>query len=174
MEVPTIPDPWHYPQFDDDTWGKHSFHRQRNRGSRYRHFAEHGSHPVFHPNRNRLGGVNMHVSLFIGDTGGIDMDRVTVLWMTNGNVSIIPQSQGSLLICPNWTITGKYNLLPGHEANADNILNPHEQFDLFICPEEGAAPYQQFTVAITPPGAALPLPVHITAPGSIQPIMVLN
>ena len=127
-----------------------------------------------HPNRDRLGGVDMHVSLFIGDTGGIDMDRVTVLWMTNGNVSIIPQSQGPLLICPNWTITGKYNLLPGHEANADNILNPHEQFDLFICPEEGAAPYQQFTVAITPPGAALPLPVHITAPGSIQPIMVLN
>jgi len=127
-----------------------------------------------HPNRDRLGGVDMHVSLFIGDTRGIDMDRVTILWMTNGTVSIIPQSQGPLLICPNWTITGKYNLFPGHGANADNILNPYEQFDLFICPEEGAAPYQQFTVAITPPGAALPLPVHITAPGSIQPIMVLN
>ena len=58
--------------------------------------------------------------------------------------------------------------------DADNILDPHEQFDLFICPEEGAAPYQQFTVAITPPEAALPLPVRITAPGRIQPIMVLN
>jgi hypothetical protein len=126
------------------------------------------------PNRNRLGGVSMHVSSFIGDSEGIDMDRVTVLWMTNGTVSIIPQSQGSLLICPNWTITGKYNQLPGHVADADNILDPHEQFDLFICPEDGAAPYQQFTVAITPPGAALPLPVPITAPGSIQPIMVLD
>jgi len=126
------------------------------------------------PNRDRVGGVNMFVSSFTGDTDGIDMDRVTVLWMTNGTVSIIPQSRGPFLICPNCTITGKYNLLPGNEADADNILDPHEQFDLFICPEEGAAPYQQFTVAITPPGAALPLPVHITAPGSIQPIMVLN
>jgi hypothetical protein len=66
------------------------------------------------PNRDRVGGVNMFVSSFTGDTDGIEMDRVTVLWMTNGTVSIIPQSHGPFLICPNWTITGKYNLLPGN------------------------------------------------------------
>jgi hypothetical protein len=126
------------------------------------------------PNRDRPGGVRMYVSLFIGDTDGIDMDRVTVLWMTNDSVSAITQNQVQHLICPNWTITVKCNLLPGHEANADNILDPYERFDLFICPEAGVAPYQQFTVAITPPGAALPLPVRITVPGRIQPIMVLN
>jgi hypothetical protein len=69
---------------------------------------------------------------------------------------------------------GKYNLFPGREADADNILDPLEQFHLFICPEDDAAPYQQFTVAITPPGAALPLPVLITAPGRIQPVIVPN
>ena len=37
-----------------------------------------------------------------------------------------------------------------------------------------AAPYQQFTGAISPPWAALPLPVHITAPGGIQPVIVPN
>jgi hypothetical protein len=59
-------------------------------------------------------------------TNGIDMDRVAVLWMTNGTVLIIPHNQGSLLICPNWTITGKYNQIPGYEAGADTILDPHE------------------------------------------------
>jgi hypothetical protein len=77
-------------------------------------------------------------------------------------------------ICPNWTIRGKYNLLRGYEANSDNILDPSEQFDPFICPEAGAAPYQQFTVAITLPRAALPLPVSLIAPASIQLVIVLN
>jgi len=126
------------------------------------------------PNRDRLGGVNVYVSRFIGDTDGTDMDQVTVLWMTKGNVSIIPRNQGPILICPNWTIVGKYNLLPGHDANADDILDPDEQFHLFICPKDGAAPYQQVTIAIAPRGAALPLPVSITTPGQIQPSMVLN
>ncbi len=78
---------------------------------------------------------------------------------------------GMIHICPNLKIRDKYNLLPGHEENSDTIVDPYESSS---AQEAGAAPCRQFTITITLPGAALLLPVSLTAPASIQPVMVLN
>jgi hypothetical protein len=124
--------------------------------------------------RNTLGAVDVTVALMIGDMGGIDMDTTKISWGNARGTEMIPRTDVSPLICPNWTIARKYNMLPYQSADADNILEPNEQFELLVCPLRGAGPYDQFTVTISPQGNALPLPVVLTAPARIQPVMHLN
>jgi len=124
--------------------------------------------------QTKLGAVEMTVSLFMGNMGGIDMDKTTVGWVTGGQNEIIKKTSPSTLICPNWTISQKLNMLPGKSANADDILDPNEQFVLFICPSAGLAPNAQAILTIAPAGDAFPLPVQITAPSFVQPIQALH
>lgn len=122
----------------------------------------------------RLGIVRLAVSLFIGDTGAIDMNQLRVEWNTDTRHEIISQSKGSLLGCPNWTISGKYNLLPGRTADSDDWLEPGEQFEILLCPQEGIPPYGKFIVIMTPDGVAMPLKISRTVPFNIQPVMNLG
>lgn len=126
------------------------------------------------PDQTKLGAVEMTVSLFIGDMGGIDMDKTTVGWVMGGQNEIIKKTSPPTLICPNWTISQKLNMLPGKSADADDILEPNEQFVLFICPSNGMASNEQATLTISPAGDAFPLPVQITAPSIIQSMMALH
>jgi len=65
-------------------------------------------------------------------------------------------------------------MLPGQSADADNILEPNEQFELFICPSNATVPYQEFIVVIDPARGALPLPVSRSAPALIRPVIQLG
>ncbi|MFA5213804.1 MAG: hypothetical protein WC406_10745 [Methanoregula sp.] len=128
----------------------------------------------FNPqNPAALGAVEMTVALFIGDMGGVDMDKMTVGWTMNGQTETIKKTPPPTLICPNWTIAQKLNMLPGQSADRDDILEPNEQFVLLVCPSRGVMSSQQATLTLSPVGDALPLPLPITAPSLIQPIMAL-
>lgn len=127
-----------------------------------------------HPDPNRLGSLQLMVSLFIGDTGAIDMDALNVSLRTQGSVEYIRKSDITPLICPNWTITRKYNMLPGRTADSDNWLEPGEQFQILTCPSSGLAPYQVFTLKMYPEGVVVPLILTRTVPGKIQPVMNLG
>jgi hypothetical protein len=122
----------------------------------------------------RLGAVQVMVSLFIGHTGAIDMDQVRVSWTGDGFTEQIPRTDTLPLVCPNWTITGKYNMLPGHVADADNWMEPDEEFELLICSSRGARPYQPFTVTLSPEGTAMPLSLSRMAPPRIEKVMKLG
>jgi hypothetical protein len=124
-------------------------------------------------NPDRLGLVQLTVSLFIGDTGAIDMDHLNVTWVTRGTYEQIQKSSNTPLVCPNWTIAGKYHLLPGRTADSDDWLEPGEQFLLIICPTESLVPYQGFTLGIYPDGVAYPLRITRTVPPRIQQVMLL-
>lgn len=126
------------------------------------------------PDPKKLGAVQAMVSLFIGHTGAIDMDRVSVTWSGNGYSEKIPQSKVLPLVCPNWTIAGKYNMLPGHVADADNWMEPDEEFEILVCSSHGARSYEYFTVTLSPEGTAMPLPLTRMAPGRIDPVMRLG
>jgi hypothetical protein len=66
--------------------------------------------------------------------------------------------QTPLLVCPNWTITRKLNFIPLKGADKDLMLEDTEQFVLLVCPAGHVAPYEQFTMTITPQnGEILPL-----------------
>lgn len=132
--------------------------------------------PVIYPrpDASRLGAVQLTVSLFIGDTGAIDTDRLNVTWTTRQVSEQIQKTNLTPLVCPNWSITGKYNMLPGRTADADEWLEPGEQFQILVCPSEGIPRYQSFTLGMYPDGVAVPLRLTRSAPARIQPVMNLG
>jgi len=125
-------------------------------------------------NTGQLGGTEMTKALFMGNTGGVDMDQATVTWMSNGISENLRKTDKTPVVCPNWTIAGKFNMLSMQHADADNILEPNEQFELFICSSNNSAPNQKFTFVIDSAGNALPLSVTRDAPALIRPIMQLG
>jgi hypothetical protein len=129
---------------------------------------------IMHEDSGSLGVVRLVVSLFIGDTGAIDMDRVRVQWNHEGDQEIIAKTISPALVCPNWTISNKFNLLPGRTADSDDWLEPGEQFEITLCPREGVPPYGMFTLVFSPDGVAMPLKVSRTVPFRIQPVMNLG
>lgn len=135
-----------------------------------------GDNPVVFtdPDPGKLGAVHVMISLFIGHTGAIDMDRANVSWSGPGSYELLPHSGTLPLVCPNWTISGKYNLLPGHIADADNWLEPEEEFAILACPSSGVRPYETFSLTIRPEGTAMPLTISRTAPKRIMPVMNLG
>lgn len=127
-----------------------------------------------HPDPGKLGILRPTVSLFIGSTGAIDMDRLAVTWTDGGTLERIRRTPSSTLFCPNWTISGKYNLLPGRSADPDDWLEPDEQFELTICPSQGILPYGSLTLTLSPDGVAVPLKISRTVPPRIQTVMILG
>jgi hypothetical protein len=122
----------------------------------------------------QLGVVRFTVSLFIGDTGAIDLDRVRVSWSQDHASETLRKTSPQVLVCPNWTISNKYNMLPGRTADSDEWLEPNEQFEITLCPATGVQPYGQFTVILQPDGVAAPLTLPRMAPARIQPVMNLG
>ncbi|MFA5236398.1 MAG: hypothetical protein WC362_00905 [Methanoregula sp.] len=127
-----------------------------------------------HPDSGRMGAAEMTVALFIGDMGGVDFDTVRVVWVSGGIAETIPRQDSRPLVCPGWTIAGKSNMLPLKTADSDNILEPNEQFEIFVCPANTTAPYQQFSLTIIPPGNTSPPIVSATVPPLVQPITRLS
>jgi hypothetical protein len=135
-----------------------------------------GTPPVIIPHENpgTLGVVRLVISLFIGDTGAIDMDRIRVQWNRGAGYTNISRGTSAILVCPNWTISDKYNMLPGRTADSDDWLEPGEQFEITLCPQEGVLPYDTFTLVFSPDGVAMPMKVSRTVPFNIQPVMNLG
>lgn len=123
---------------------------------------------------SRMGAAEMTVALFIGNMGGIDFDTVDVIWGSNGVTEQIPRKDTRPLNCPGWTIAGKYNMLPFKTADSDNILEPNEQFEIFVCPSNTTVPYEKFSVTIDHPGQVLPPVVIATAPPMTTAVVTLS
>jgi hypothetical protein len=102
------------------------------------------------------------------------MDRVQVLWKRREGQEIISESTDSVLVCPNWTISDKFNMLPSRTADSDNWLETGEQFEILVCPQEGIPPYGTFTLVFSPDSVAEPLSISRTAPYNIPPVMNLG
>jgi hypothetical protein len=121
-----------------------------------------------------LGVVRLVVSLFMGNTGAIDMDRVQVQWNRAGGYEQISRTPAMVLVCPNWTISHKFNMLPGRTADSDDWLEPNEQFELTVCPSQGIPTSGTFILTISPDGVAIPLILTRTVPPMIHPVMNLG
>jgi len=126
------------------------------------------------PNSRHLGGTEMTTALFVGNSGGVDMDKATVTWIGGGVSEKLQKTDKIPVVCPNWSIAGKFNMLPMQHADADNILEPNEQFELFMCPSNTTMPTREFTIRVDPAENALSLPVTRNAPSFIKPIMQLG
>jgi len=125
------------------------------------------------PDPDRMGSVELNVALFIGSMGGVDFDKVRIVWISNGIAETIPRNDARPLLCPGWTIVRKYNVIPLKDANSNDILDPGEQFEIFACPKNITAPYQQFSLVIALPGNISPPVVSVSAPPMVQPVVNL-
>ena len=121
-----------------------------------------------------LGVIRLAVAVFVGDTGAIDMNHLQVEWNTGKEHEFISRSMDVPLVCPNWTISNKFDLLPGRTADSDDWLEAGEQFEILLCPRDGIPPAGEFTLVLTPDGDAIPLKLSRTVPYSIQPVMNLG
>lgn len=125
------------------------------------------------PDSTRMGSLEGNVALLIGDDGGVDFDRVSLVWITNGTAEMIPRKDTRPLVCPGWTIAGKYPVIPMKSANGNDILEPGEQFLLFVCPATPLPAYRTFAVRLEGTGG-LPSPVITgTAPVMTFPVRSL-
>ena len=125
------------------------------------------------PDPGRMGSVELNVALFIGSMGGVDFDKVRVVWISNGIAETLARSDNRPLICPGWTIVAKYTTIPLKNANSNNILDPDEQFEIFACPTNTTAAYQQFSLVIAPMGNVIPPLISTSAPPMIRPVVQL-
>jgi hypothetical protein len=161
------------------TFAGNSGNLMRHVGPVYGFSAEDGTHsgvPVRYLDEDpgRMGAADLTVALFIGDMGGVDFDNVRVVWVSGGIAETIPKKDSLPLVCPGWTIAGKFNMLPMESADSDNILEPNEQFEIIVCPTNTTAPYQQFSLTIAPKGTVSPPIVSATVPPVVQPIIPLG
>jgi hypothetical protein len=104
------------------------------------------------PDSTRMGSLESNVALLIGDDGGVDFDKINLVWIANGTAERIPRTDTRPLVCPGWTIAGKYNVIPMKSANSNNILEPGEQFLIFVCPASPLPAYRSFNVRIEDSG----------------------
>jgi len=125
------------------------------------------------PDPQRLGAIGMTLSIFLGGTAGVDLARTDVSWTDASGTEVLALTTATPVVCPNWTVISKYHVNPFKSADEDLVLEPGEQFDLFICPSGTLPPYEEFTVVFDPPGPGPRFPVKCSVPFPITRTMVL-
>jgi len=119
------------------------------------------------PNPEKMGSLFVTVRLITGDMGAIDMEKAEVVFSSVNSEEVLAMKSTRPLQRPNWTITGKSHVLPHHDADEDNILEPNELFEILIYPSVPLADYSKFTVTIKSPGG-VPLKITRTVPPQIR------
>lgn len=125
------------------------------------------------PNPSNLGAVRFTVQLMIGDMGGVDMDRAVVVFDVKDNTERLGLQLPVRIVNPGWSIVKKLHMVPYHQADSDNILEPGEQFDIVVYPSARLSPYTDFKVSIEDDGG-LPLIFKRTVPVKITRVMELG
>jgi hypothetical protein len=103
---------------------------------------------------------------------GDDLSRATVIVTTPKGSETIPRQFSSPFPRPGWSIVSKNGLLPGTDADRDEILEPNEVFSIVIIPSENLPPGTPFTITIAIPNVQ-PLTIERVVPSTIRPAMNL-
>ncbi len=130
------------------------------------------------PNPDKLGAVVMKIRLdslrYVWKPGaGVDLDKSTVVFTSRSGREVIPRNSGLPMKKPGWAIVQKGSTIPYQGADQDNILEPNEEFVLFIYPSTPLPPSTPFTVTISMPEENA-LMVNRTVPVIVRPVMNLG
>jgi len=119
-----------------------------------------------------LGSVSFTVRLFLGDMGGVDMSRATVLFSDGGGAVVVPSgAEGDVL--PYWTITDRLNRAPFQTVDDDDILEPGESFVVRVFFPHPLGSGETFTLTVTPPGGHAET-MKRTVPPRVTPVTNLG
>jgi hypothetical protein len=105
------------------------------------------------PNPKELGAVQLKirldsVRLIIDPSSGVNLDESTVTFVYPRVSEKLPETSSFPMRKPGWTIAAKSGTLPYQSADADNILEPNEEFTLFVYPTEALPPRTPFSVIV--------------------------
>jgi hypothetical protein len=105
------------------------------------------------PNPTELGAVQIKlrldsVRLIIDPSSGVDLDKSTVTFGYPRVSEQLHETSVFPMRKPGWTIAAKSGTLPYQSADADNILEPNEEFTLFVYPSDALPPKTPFAVTV--------------------------
>jgi hypothetical protein len=104
---------------------------------------------------------------------GDDLSRATIVFVTPEGSESLPRRTAAPFVRPGWTITRKSGLLPGTNADADEILEPNEEFSIAVSPSANLEAGTPFTVIISIPDVQL-FTINRTVPRPLSPVMDLG
>jgi len=104
---------------------------------------------------------------------GDDFSQATVVMVTPGGSETLPRRTTPPLSRPGWSIVNKSGVLPGTTANANDLLEPNEQFTLIVSPQANLPAGTPFFITIRIPGVQ-PLTIGRSVPVPLRPVMDLG
>jgi hypothetical protein len=124
-----------------------------------------------------MNGVRLNLKLaslrLNWETGtGDDLSQATVIVTTPKGSETIPRQYASPFPRPGWSIVSKKGLLPGTNADSDDILEPNEVFSIVVIPSENLPAGTPFTMTISIPNVQ-PFTIERGVPTTIRPVMNL-
>jgi len=133
-----------------------------------------GGIPVAFPPDTRPGidGISVPVQLLVG-SDPLDMGSVVVTVRSGEGMATLPRDDRRPIGRPAWTVADKSGVLPFHDADRDDLLEPGETFRVLVLPPEPLAPGEHVTVSIAPP-RAFPLVVDRDIPARLSPVTALS
>ena len=118
---------------------------------------------------NALGFFLLSVTPIVGDLS-INTNRMRITIVSSGNEIPVARSRDVALNPGNWTIVKKYNMIPMHTADEDDILERGEIFVLLISLPESFTPYEKFIIVLLPEHG-MPWNQEMTVPPVTSPIV---
>jgi len=127
------------------------------------------------PDSQRLGAVQMtirldSVNLILDKSSGVNLDLCTVTFVSPFGREQLRMVSDRPMQKPGWTITSKTGTLPYQSADADNILEPNEQFSLFVYPSHALPPQSWFRVFVDFPNSK-EIQINNVVPSTVTPVM---
>lgn len=119
-----------------------------------------------------LDSASFTIRLFLGDMGGVDMDRATVTFSDRSGATVLPQgTAGDAPPC--WMIADRLNSPPFLIADGDDRLEPGESFVIRVLFPHPVGAGETFTIALMPPGG-LQESIQRAVPPRVTPVTVLG
>lgn len=125
-----------------------------------------------------MGAVSFGISLnsyraFFKNDMSIDIDKITVIFVSQYGSETLSQKTGLPLAKPGWMVTRKKGILPIEYADQDSILEAYESFEILVYPSTPLPPMSRFIILIQlPDQTKIFLPRSV--PATISPVMYLN
>jgi hypothetical protein len=122
--------------------------------------------------RPGIEGISIPIQLLVG-SDPLDMGSVKAVIESAGSSAALPRDDRRPLGRPSWTVAWKNGVLPLHNADGDDLLEPGEMFGILVVPPGPLGPGEQVTITLSPSGG-IPLVVNRDIPARVSPVTLLS
>jgi hypothetical protein len=130
--------------------------------------------PVAFPMDSRPGidAILIPIQLLVW-SDPLDMGSVRVVMQSRGSPVGLQRDDRRPIARSSWTVAEKTGVLPLHNANGDDLLEPGETFGILVVAPEPLGPGEHVTITLAPSGG-IPLVVNRDIPARVSPVTLLS